>query len=104
MIKEGNYKMGNKLIVTGMVILIALGIIGVFNIDFDSKKCSYSQYNPSNVSGGKYFFGKCFVPYYETYESTEKCGFLSISCRTVEPYVKMNSGALCFKLKTGELC
>ena len=84
--------------------MIALAIIGVTQIDFDSEKCSRSQYNPSNVTGATYLFGECYVPYYETYEATEKCGFLGISCRTVEPYVKMSSGDLCFKLKTGERC
>ena len=88
-----------------MALLLIVVLIFFFGVDFDSQECSWSKYNPSNVSGGQEFFGKCYVPYYGTYTSTTKCGFLGISCDyDVEPYVKMYSGTLCFKKSTGEPC
>jgi hypothetical protein len=90
-------------LVLGILALILVWIL-IFGIELDSYKCISSPYNPSNLTGGVYLFGKCYVPWYETYESTEKCGFLGISCRDVEPYVKMSTGTRCFKLKTGERC
>lgn len=84
---------------------LILVLVLLFGVDLNSQECSFSEYNPSNVSGGQEFFGDCYVPYYGTYTSTTKCGFLGISCDyNVEPYVRMYSGKLCFKKSTGEPC
>lgn len=92
-----------------LMIMMVVGVVGLmiiaFSFDFrDSNRCISSIYNPSNLTGGTYIFGKCYVPYYGTYESTEKCGFLGISCYETEPYVKMYTGSVCFRLKNGEAC
>lgn len=93
-----------KILINAIIITIITGIL-LFGFNFNSDKCSQSRFNPSNVSGGSYIFGKCYVPYYGTYTSTTKCGFLGISCDyDTKPYVKMSSGSLCFRLKDGKRC
>lgn len=74
-------------------------------VEFNSEKCVNNKYNPSNISGGStYVLGKCYVPFYEVYTSTEKCGTFGIVCRETEPYVKMSSRGYCFRLKDGTRC
>ncbi len=85
-------------------LIFVIIIILFFSIDLDSRECSYSEFNPSNMTGGTKVFGRCYVPFVDTYESTQKCGLFGISCYETKPYIKMYSGELCFKLKTGDRC
>ncbi len=88
-----------------VILLLIIGIGGLFLFDMDSEECSWSKYNVyTNISGGVRFFGNCYVPIVGTYDSKEKCGFLGISCYETEPYTRFYKGEVCFKLKTGELC
>ena len=74
-------------------------------VSFDSQECSWSKYNIySNMTGGMRFFNNCYVPTNSVITLTEKCGFLGISCRDVEPYRRNSGGGVCFKLNDGGLC
>jgi hypothetical protein len=71
----------------------------------DTHNCSSSPYNIyTNETGGRYFFGKCYVPVTEIYESTEKCGLFGVNCRDTTPHYDSFRHGVCFKLKTGERC
>lgn len=78
------------------------------NVQKDSKEweCVMSSYNKySNSTEASYFFGKCYVPIYHTYETNEKCGLFGISCyETNNPHTEVIKDEICFRLKTGELC
>lgn len=89
------------MVIIGILLFLSIGYF-IYSQNMTTK-CESSRYNPSNVTGAVYLFGNCYAPYYGVYESKEKCGFLGISCRTVEPYTKMYDGSVCFKLN-GELC
>ena len=102
--KKG-FQLANWLVVIGLGIITLLWIGGIFFIDFDSNKCSRSEYNIyTNMSGGVRIFNNCYVPTNQVITKIEKCGFLGISCRDVEPYRVNSGGSVCFKLSNGELC
>jgi hypothetical protein len=98
----------NEEMIKGLVISIPIIITALYltfgGVDFQSEECSSSIHNPTNVTGGYYMFGRCYVPYYNTYSSNEKCGLMGLVCRDTEPYIKMNSGTMCFRLKDGVRC
>ena len=106
--KDKNMPEGfNKLVILLIVLVIGIVLLemNLGIISGKAEKCSASKYNPSNVSGGRYFAGKCYVPVYHTYQTNEECGLFGISCyETSEPRTKMFTTEACFQLKTGELC
>ena len=91
------------IILTFCFISFAMGLLPNESMD---DECSMSEYNKySNTTGATYFMGRCYIPVYGTYESTERCGTFGISCYETEPYQKGYKGnEICFNLKTGERC